>query len=172
MVNGMVRRIDELGRIVIPKELRNSLKINSGDAMEIELDSGKQLVIKKLSSLQGMEEELFNIAKVINELTNATIIFANEEKVIISYGKRSELYLDKYINQSIYNKINNNLELYRNIHIINNFLEQQPTYICTIGNNNFSKGIMIIIENEKIITSNQQEIIINFKKFINKSLIN
>lgn len=168
----MVRRIDELGRIVIPKELRNSLKINSGDAMEIELDSGKQLTIKKLSSLQGMEEELFNIAKVINELTNATIIFANEEKVIISYGKRSELYLDKYINQSIYNKINNNLELYRNIHIIDNFLEQHPTYICTIGNNNVSKGIMIIIENEKIITSNQQEIIINFKKFINKSLIN
>lgn len=168
----MVRRIDELGRIVIPKELRNSLKLNSGDAMEIELDGGKQLVIRKKSSLKGMEEDLFNIAKVLNELTNATIIFANEEKIIISYGKTSELYLDKFLNISIYNKINNNLKLYRNMHIIDDLLEQRPTYICTIGNNDISKGIMILIENDKIINNNQQEIIINFKKFINKSLIN
>ncbi len=168
----MVRRIDELGRIVIPKELRNSLKLNSGDAMEIELDGSKQLIIRKTSSLQGMEEELFNIAKVLNELTNATIIFANEEKIIISYGKTSEIYLDKFLNVAIYNKINNNLKLYRNIHIIDDLLEQRPTYICTIGNNTVSKGIMIMIENDKIITNNQQEIILNFKKFINKSLIN
>ena len=72
MNSGMVRRIDELGRIVIPKEIRRSLKLNMGDSVEIYVEDTK-ISLKKHSSLLGLEEELFNIAKVINESTSSTI---------------------------------------------------------------------------------------------------
>ena len=61
---GVSRRIDELGRIVIPKEIRKSLKLNMGDSVEIYVEDNK-ISLKKYSSLLGLEEELFNIAKVL-----------------------------------------------------------------------------------------------------------
>ena len=84
---GIVRRIDELGRIVIPKEIRKNLRINTGDNVEIYMDENNKIVLKKYSTLFGMEEELFNIAKVINETSNATIIITDIDKIIVSYGK-------------------------------------------------------------------------------------
>ena len=89
---GIIRRIDELGRIVIPKEIRKNLKMNTGDNVEIYMDENHKIVLKKHSTLFGMEEELFNIAKVINELSNCSVIFTDLDKVIISYGKESEKY--------------------------------------------------------------------------------
>ena len=101
----MKRKIDELGRIVIPKEIRKSLKLNMGDSLEIYIEDNK-ISLRKYSSLKGYEEELFNIAKIINELTNSTILFIEEDKVVVSYGKLSEIYIDQEINNSIYNKDN------------------------------------------------------------------
>ena len=91
----MKRKIDELGRIVIPKEIRKSLKLNMGDSLEIYIEDNK-ISLRKYSSLKGYEEELFNIAKIINELTNSTILFIEEDKVeeflinIISIDNRDE----------------------------------------------------------------------------------
>ena len=53
---GIVRRIDELGRIVIPKEIRKNLRINTGDNVEIYMDENNKIVLKKYSTLFGMEE--------------------------------------------------------------------------------------------------------------------
>ena len=47
---GIIRRIDELGRIVIPKELRKNLKIGNGDSLEILID-GEDIVLKKYSPM-------------------------------------------------------------------------------------------------------------------------
>ncbi len=46
---GIVRRIDELGRIVVPKELRRSLRIHEGDSVEIYVDPKGSVVLKKYS---------------------------------------------------------------------------------------------------------------------------
>jgi transcriptional pleiotropic regulator of transition state genes len=47
---GITRRVDELGRIVLPKELRNTFKINQADAMEIYVDDDKIILVKKQPS--------------------------------------------------------------------------------------------------------------------------
>ena len=89
MKSGMVRRIDELGRIVIPKEIRKNLKLNTGDVLEIFIEDNK-IYLKRFSTILGLQEDLFNIAKVINEMTNASIIFVDQDFIIVSYGKLSE----------------------------------------------------------------------------------
>ena len=90
MKTGMIRRIDELGRIVIPKEIRKSLKLNMGDIVEIFVEDNK-IMLKRFSTMLGLEEDLFNIAKVINETTNASVLFVDGDNVLISYGKLSEV---------------------------------------------------------------------------------
>ena len=51
---GIVRRIDELGRVVIPKEIRKTLRLRVGDPLEIYTDSGEHL-LKKYSPINSLE---------------------------------------------------------------------------------------------------------------------
>ena len=52
---GVVRRIDELGRIVIPKEIRKTLKIKDGELLEIFLDGGN-IILKKYSHFDNLKD--------------------------------------------------------------------------------------------------------------------
>ena len=51
---GIVRRIDDLGRIVVPKEIRRTLRIREGDALEIFTDREGEIILKKYSPLGEM----------------------------------------------------------------------------------------------------------------------
>ena len=170
MNSGMVRRIDELGRIVIPKEIRKNLKLNMGDNVEIYIEDNK-ITLKKYSSLIGLEEDLFNIAKVINELTNATILFSDLDDIIVSYGKLSENYIDQNINTSLFDKLYHKVYLKANdLYLIDNHLENRNSYIFALSNKNNIQGLFIVIENDINITSSHLDTLILFKKFINKQL--
>lgn len=61
---GIVRRIDDLGRVVIPKEIRRSLNIREGDPLEIYLDENGGVVFRKYS-LVGMSDDVLRTAKLM-----------------------------------------------------------------------------------------------------------
>ncbi len=87
---GIVRRIDELGRVVIPKEIRKNLSIKSGDCIEI-YTSKEQIVLKKFKPKQYFTKETFNMLKSLAETTNKAVVFGNLEQVIYSVGLYKEL---------------------------------------------------------------------------------
>lgn len=170
MKSGMVRRIDELGRIVIPKEIRKNLKLNTGDVLEIFIDDNK-IYLKRFSTLLGLQEDLFNIAKVINELSNASVLFIDQDFIVVSYGKHSERYFDKTINSQLYHKVNDNtFNKLLNTYICNEFIEDRTCYIAPLIHKNSYKGLIILIENDKVLTNTHFEIVNHFKKFISKQL--
>ena len=53
---GIVRRIDDLGRVVIPKEIRRTMRIREGDPLEIYTDTDGQVIFKKYSPMGGLSE--------------------------------------------------------------------------------------------------------------------
>lgn len=61
---GIVRRIDDLGRIVVPKEIRRTLRIREGDALEIFTDREGEIILKKYSPLGEMGNLQTNMRKV------------------------------------------------------------------------------------------------------------
>lgn len=89
---GVIRRIDELGRIVIPKEIRRNLKIRDGENMEIFIDLDA-IILKKYSKLDDMLSFSDKISKMINEITSYNIAITDREKIIASYGKEDFLNL-------------------------------------------------------------------------------
>ena len=59
---GIIRRVDDLGRVVIPKEIRRTLKIREGDPLEIFLEDNECVCFKKYSALGSMDDETLRIA--------------------------------------------------------------------------------------------------------------
>lgn len=71
-MNGtFTRRIDDLGRIVIPKELRRTLRIKEGDELEI-LPDGDKLVLKRYSPFQDMQYASDGVAQMIRQHVGVT----------------------------------------------------------------------------------------------------
>ena len=67
---GIVRRIDELGRVVIPKEIRRTLRIREGDPLEIYTDREGQVILKKYSPIGELNEFAQEYCESLSENTN------------------------------------------------------------------------------------------------------
>ncbi|MCI8568014.1 MAG: AbrB/MazE/SpoVT family DNA-binding domain-containing protein [Bacilli bacterium] len=89
---GVVRRIDDLGRIVIPKELRRTLKIRDGEFLEIFVESDS-VILKKYSSFSDIKNVCDRIVSSVN-LDGKTLVIVDNDKVISS---TNSLLIDKKI---------------------------------------------------------------------------
>ena len=72
---GVIRRIDELGRIVIPKEIRKNLRIKEGENLEIFVDKNEQIILKKYSLMKNLDSFVENLADSLNSLLKKNIFF-------------------------------------------------------------------------------------------------
>ncbi len=99
---GIVRKIDELGRLVLPKELRNYLNINPGDNLEIFVDSNK-IIMEKFHKLENFEE---SIDKIIS-------CFLCENKYRIYFSINNTLIKDNSILTSKVQNIINERKIYK-----------------------------------------------------------
>ena len=83
---GIVRRIDELGRVVIPKEIRKTLRIKEGDPLEIYTDR-EDVLFRKYSPLAGIEGDAVALAEALQEVTDLIALVFDCDAVIAATGK-------------------------------------------------------------------------------------
>lgn len=83
---GVTRKLDELGRIVIPKEIRNNFKIEEGDQIEFYLDNN-EIIIKKPSPLKGLDDEIYKLFQAYNLRFYHSIAIVSNNFIILGYGK-------------------------------------------------------------------------------------
>ena len=79
---GIVRRIDDLGRVVIPKEIRRTLKIREGDPLEIFTGADGAVTFKKYSIMGSLEDFDFKLISMMEEIVCGTIIVTNRDEII------------------------------------------------------------------------------------------
>ncbi len=82
---GIVRRIDELGRVVIPKEIRRTLRIKEGDPLEIFTDRD-ELMLKKYSPIATLERFSKATARSLNDLSGKLAVICDTDGVLHAYG--------------------------------------------------------------------------------------
>ena len=83
---GIVRRIDELGRIVIPKELRRTMRIRDGEELEMNQVSDNEIIIKKFSQMQALQTLAEGYSKVLFDLCGVQIMIVDKSKVLTHEG--------------------------------------------------------------------------------------
>lgn len=80
---GVIRRIDELGRIVLPKEIRRNLGIRDGESLEIFVEEDK-IVLKKFSKMKDFKESIDSICELVTNVYNCKLIVTDRDKVVYS----------------------------------------------------------------------------------------
>jgi len=94
---GIVRRIDDLGRVVIPKEIRRTLRIREGDPLEIFVDRDGEVILKKYSPIGELGDFAKEYAESLYESTGHTTLITDRDTLIAIAGASKKEYLDKQI---------------------------------------------------------------------------
>lgn len=94
---GIVRRIDDLGRVVIPKEIRRTLRIREGDPLEIFVDRDGEVILKKYSPIGELGDFAKEYAESLYESTGHITMISDRDNIIAVAGGSKKDYLDKQI---------------------------------------------------------------------------
>ena len=98
---GIVRRIDDLGRVVIPKEIRRTMRIREGDPLEIYTDKDGEVIFKKYSLMGGLTDFAAQMCETLNKTTgHVTVITDRDACIAVSGAPRRDL-VDKRLSERL-----------------------------------------------------------------------
>ena len=98
---GIVRRIDDLGRVVIPKEIRRTMRIRDGEPLEIFTNNEGEVVFKKFSPIGEVGVFTSQYAEAINKSSGIPVAICDKDNVIAVSGLSKKDYLEKPISGSL-----------------------------------------------------------------------
>ncbi len=113
---GIVRRIDDLGRIVIPKEIRKTMHIREGAQLEIFTDNEGSVIFKKYSPIGELDESVSDYAETVAKITGNTVVITDKDMIVAAAGNNRRELLHK--------RISTETEL---------LIEQRRPYVYKIG---------------------------------------
>jgi len=108
---GVVRRIDDLGRIVIPKEIRKTLRIKEGDPLEIFTDKEGEVILKKYSPIGELSEFATTYAETLAKTTGHIACITDKDSVIAVSGGSKKEFLEQPLSKQI-EEVMENKEIY------------------------------------------------------------
>ena len=98
---GIVRRIDDLGRVVIPKEIRRTMRIREGDPLEIYTDREGEVIFKKYSPIGELAAFAGEYAETLHKTCALSVIICDRDAVIATAGVSRKEYADKPLSEEM-----------------------------------------------------------------------
>lgn len=98
---GIVRRIDDLGRVVIPKEIRRTMRIREGDPLEIYTDRNGEVIFKKYSPIGELQTFAAEYAETLQKTAGMPIFICDRDAIISVSGASKREYLDRKISHPL-----------------------------------------------------------------------
>ncbi len=98
---GIVRRIDDLGRVVIPKEIRRTMRIREGDPLEIYTDNDGEVIFKKYSPIGELGDFAVEYAEVLAKGTELGVIICDRDHCIAAAGLPKKEVLERRVSSAI-----------------------------------------------------------------------
>lgn len=142
---GAIRKLDELGRIVIPKSVREKLNMEQGDNIEFYIDDNKVL-LKKSAPIDVHEEEIFKLLQLYYTKYYKSAVLLEGKDIIIEYGKDVDLIKD-FVN-------NKNLSLYNKKVVMRGNYDDRVYYLTYIENR-----FHLIVYGEKVFSPTDIEVL-------------
>lgn len=103
---GIVRRIDDLGRVVIPKEIRRTLRIREGDPLEIFTDREGEIILKKYSPIGELGAFAKEYAESLAQTSGHITCIVDKDQIIAVSGGAKREFMEKHISAELEKAIN------------------------------------------------------------------
>ena len=113
---GIVRRIDDLGRVVIPKEIRRTMRIREGDPLEIYTDNDGEVIFKKYSPIGELSHFSNQYAEVLSKTSGYPVLVADRDRIVSAFGVAHKDVVERRITEEL-----------------ENILEQRKPYTAATG---------------------------------------
>ncbi|WP_087974037.1 stage V sporulation protein T [Oceanobacillus rekensis] len=153
---GIVRRIDDLGRVVVPKEIRRTLRIREGDPLEIFVDRAGEIILKKYSPISELGHFAKEYAEALFNSLQSPVIISDRDEVIAIAGESKKDYLNKNIAAPLTKVIESRSQLFEVDPVTMEIIEGQEQEINSycispiIANGDPIGCVMIFSKEEKI----------------------
>ena len=109
---GIVRRIDDLGRVVIPKEIRRTMRIREGDPLEIYTDKDGEVIFKKYSPMGELSSFAGQMCETLGKTTGCMVAISDRDAIIAVTGVSRRDLADKRIGEDL-EKLMENRQMYQ-----------------------------------------------------------
>lgn len=136
---GIVRKIDDLGRVVIPKEIRRTMRIREGDPLEIYTEKDGEVIFKKYSPIGELGEFAANYAETLAKASGHGACITDRDSIIAVSGIPRKELLEKPISQELETLMNERTSL----------LNHSNSHVAvTEGNSKYNAGVVVPIISE------------------------
>ena len=173
---GIVRRIDELGRIVVPKEIRKTLRIREGDPMEIFTDTEGKVVLKKYSPIEDISAHAKQASEVIARITGMGVMITDRDQIIaVSGGGRKDdlgKNISKTLEESMKERRNiNSSKGDKKIEVVEGEgIMEGEQVVCHILSDSDVIGSIVINSKDKSITEVESKLALMVSMFLGRQL--
>ncbi len=141
---GIVRRIDDLGRVVIPKEIRRTMRIREGDPLEIYTDREGEVIFKKYSPIGELASFAAQYAETLYKACSLSVVICDRDAVIACAGVPRKDYTDKSLSHELESVIES-----RSLYVHRE--GQEPIPVLADGSSHFVNCAMPIISEGDIV---------------------
>lgn len=174
---GIVRRIDDLGRIVIPKEIRRTLHIRESDPLEIFTDREGQIILKKYSPIGEMTTFAKQYVESLAQVSGHMALIADRDQIIAAAGGAKN-FLGKNISKTLDEKVNNRESIFasrgdRNfILVVEDEMDYQHEAIVPILCEGDIIGVVMLLEsdNKKKMGEVEQKLLLSAAGFLGRQM--
>ena len=170
---GVVRRVDDLGRIVIPKEIRRTLRIRDGESLEIFVDK-EMIALKKFSKMMDLDEVAKQLVDIMNSVINKNVFITDRDKFIAGSGSMRKKYLNKNISKFLENIMRERKSIIEQnnhgIELIDLENENLSYIILPIIMNGDAIGLVIVLSDKNDISLSDEKIATVVSQFLGKHI--
>ena len=170
---GIIRRIDDLGRIVIPKEIRKNLRIKEGENLEIFVQN-EEIILRKYSMMNKISDLALELTDAIYTFMKHSIFITDTDQIVAGSGPLKKKYLNKPISEFISESIKRRDKMLEN-HFKELKLLDDESITCsyvmsTILVNGEATGMILIISEDEKMTESEMQIAGIVSSFMTKYL--
>lgn len=173
---GIVRRIDDLGRVVIPKEIRRTLRIREGDPLEIFVSRGSEIILKKYSPISELGHFATEYADALFDSLHVPAFISDRDEIIAVSGASQNDYLDKSIGATIEDIIESRESVLeteaKSVELVRGSEEEVSSYTVStvIANGDPIGAVFIIARDHDHITEIEQKVAQTAANFLGKQM--
>lgn len=174
---GIVRRIDDLGRVVIPKEIRRTMRIREGDPLEIYTSNEGEVIFKKYSAISEMSENASQVSDIMLRLAGCPVIIFDRDHVVAVSGVSKKEFNERRVSAELEDIMEGRKCFYAESGRVNNFIaaegvDKKAIAAMPILSAGDVTGAVVFLESEKsrLVTDLQKSLICAAAQFLGKQI--